>query len=467
MSILIIGGAVLFFCIVVILSLRRIVPTNQAHIVRTGKTTKCYGDGIVNSSGNTYYQFPQWVPYLGVTVTKMSTKIFDIDLFTYEAYDKDKTPFVVDIKAFFRVDNPLLAAQRISNQDELVKQLLGIVQGAARSILAKEDIELIMCERSKYGRQFTDEVSEQLKEWGVRVVKNIELMNVSDAKGSEVVENIMAKKKSQIEMESRTTVALNMRQANEAEISAEKDIKLRQQEARQEVGLRQAKVEQEIGIAQEEAKQKVQEQAKLTAEKQMEVKRVNEVNAAEIEKQANVVKAEGEKNVIEVNAEAAVAKATADKNVKILNAEASKQEVELNADAELKVATNNAKGTELKGKADAEAKKLLEVANVAGQIELAQKIGENKEYQEFLINQKKVEALAEVGKEQARNLGKADIKIFANAGNVTDGINKAAGVFSSQNGLNIGSLLEALKSTPAGEELVNGVLSKLTNSKDK
>ena len=65
---------------------------------------------------------------------------------------------------------------------------------------------------------FTDEVASQLKEWGVESVKNIELMDIRDLHGSEVIANIMKKKKSQIEMESRVTVAENTRKAKELKL---------------------------------------------------------------------------------------------------------------------------------------------------------------------------------------------------------------------------------------------------------
>lgn len=50
-------------------------------------------------------------------------------------------------------------------------------------------------------------MSEQLSNWGVNTVKNIELMDIRDAKESSVIHNILAKKKSAIEMESRLVVA--------------------------------------------------------------------------------------------------------------------------------------------------------------------------------------------------------------------------------------------------------------------
>lgn len=451
------AGVGVFLLTMCILGLRRIVPTNEVHVVQRNSETIAYGR-MEKCKGNTYYEFPTWVPYLGVSVTKLTTSIFDLDLDNYEAYDKDRLQFVVDVKAFFRIDDFSAASTRVIDFKELESQLRGIVQGAVRSILAKEDLEQIMSERNKYGEMFTNEVSAQLKEWGVKSVKNIELMDIRDASGSEVIANIMKKKKSQIEMESRTTVAENIKKAQEAEILANQEIEIKKQDADRLVGLKRAKVTQEVGIADEQSKQAVQEQAKVTTEKEMEVKKVRDVQAAEIERQANVVKAEGEKSVIEVNTQANVIQAEADKKVKVLNAQATKEQTELKAQADLTVATKGAEGIQAEGVARAEAEKLMQVAHVEGQIKMAEKIGENKEYQDFVIRQEQVRAMCEVGKEQARNLGRADIKIFANASSVEDGVNNVGNVFNSKTGLNVGSLLEAFTSTPIGAEIADKVL---------
>ena len=74
-------------------------------------------------------------------------------------------------------------------------------------------IEEIMQERSKFGGAFTKEVDGQLTDWGVCTVKNIELMDIRDSEKSFVIQNIMKKKRSHIEMESRTEVAKNHRSA--------------------------------------------------------------------------------------------------------------------------------------------------------------------------------------------------------------------------------------------------------------
>ena len=279
----------------------------------------------------------------------------------------------------------------------------------------------------------------------------------------------------------------NLQAAKEAEILAKQEIEIKQQDADRMVGLRQAKVQEEVGIANEQQKQKVQEQAQVTAERQMEVKRVQEVQSAEIEKQAAEVKASQDREVTKVNAEAQVIQAEANKKVQVTNAEATKEQtilhataekekvelnaqatktqIELKADADLKAATNEAKGTEAKGKAVAVSRDLLEKAQVAGQIELFDKVNKDKEYQEFLVKQRQVEAMEKIGVEQAKNLSGADIKIFANAGSVADGVTQAGKVLNPKTGLDLGSMLESLSSVPAGKELLDAGMDLLKKKK--
>lgn len=468
-----------------VLGLRRIVPTNEVHIVQRNQQTVEYGKGM--KSGNVYYQIPAWVPRFGVVVSKLPSTIIDVTLNRYEAYDKERLPFVVEIKAFFRIENFAVAASRVFTVNELKEQLTSIVQGAARSILAKEYLEDIMSKRSEYGQAFTDEVKSQLVEWGVVAVKNIELMDIKDSEHEEVIANIMMKKKSAIEMERRVEVAKNLQTAQESEIKAKQEIQLKQQDADREVGLRRAQVEKEVGIANQKQEQEVQAEAKITAEKQMEVKRVKEIQAAEIEKQAAEVKANQDKEVTKVNAEASVIKAEANKKVQITNAtatkeqtvlqataekekielqaEATKTSIELKAEADLKAAKNDAVGIEAKGKATASARDLLEKAQVAGQIELFEKVNNDKEYQQFLIQQRQVEAMEAIGVEQAKNLSGADIKIYATAGNVAEGAAQAGKVLNPKTGLDLGSMLDSFANTPIGAEVTKAIVDKVSGKK--
>lgn len=415
-----------------LITLRRVVPTNMVHIIQTRNRTISYGKGQVG--GNVYYEFPSWLPLLGITKRELPVSNFDLDLAAYEAYDKDRVPFKIDIKAFFRIADTNEAANKVGSFQELHSHLMGIVQGAVRSIMANAKLEDIMSERSVYGEKFTLAVHDQLKEWGVTPVKNIELMDVRDSEGSRVIENIMAKKKSEIEKESRVEVAKNKQLAESAEIEAEKVVKIKAQDANESVGIREAEVVKNIGIQKEKTQQEINEQAQITKSKEMEIVRVKEVQEAEISRQAEVIKAEQQAKVITTVAEA--------------NLVAKQRE---------------ASGIEAEGTARATAKKLDQLASVSAQTELAAKIGDNKSYQEYLVRIEEVHANQAIGIEQAKNLGNADIKVIANAGDVTTGVNSARDIFTPKGGTNLGGMLEAFINTEAGKQL----FEKLVASKDK
>jgi flotillin len=441
----------LFFFIKWILSLRRVVPTNVVDIVQKRSHTVSYGKDSGN--GNSYYKFPAWIPVIGITVITLPTSVFEIDLSNYEAYDQERLPFEVDVKAFYRIADSNIAANRIAAFSDLLVQLTDITRGVVRSLLAKSNLQDIMSERSTYGELFTKEVQEQLKAWGVVPVKNMELMDIRDSRDGKVISDIMNKKKSKIEMESRTEVAENMKKAQEAEIEANKEVALKKEQASQEVGQRKAQVAREVGIADERAKQEVQEQAKVTAERTMAVEKVNQVQLANIKKEANIVKAEEEKQVVIITAQA-------NKESLALNAEGVKRQLELEAEGKLVAKTKESTGIQLEGEARADAEKKMQLASVEAQITLAAKIGENKGYQGYLIEIRAVEAQEKIGVEQAKNLGRADIKVIANAGDVNTGVKSAMDLFSPKGGTAVGGMLEALKNTNAGKSILEKITGK-------
>ncbi|MEI6806333.1 MAG: SPFH domain-containing protein, partial [Myxococcaceae bacterium] len=197
---------------------RTVVETNKVHIVqRRGRTTSY---GVKQPNGNVYFAWPSFLPVIGVNRIILPINNFSVNLDAYDGYDKDRVPFLVHITAFFRIDNPALAAERVAQFSTLEGELKQIVQGAARRVLASHDINEIMIDRSKFGDMFTQEVAGDLINWGIVPVKNMELMDIQDAHGSKVIVNIMAKKASHIEMERRTEVASNRQKAETAEIEA-------------------------------------------------------------------------------------------------------------------------------------------------------------------------------------------------------------------------------------------------------
>jgi len=241
--------------IIVAMSFRTVVATNEVHIIQSRRKTTSYGKD--QPAGNTYYAWPAWMPRIGIRVVRLPVSVFDVQLNEYAAYDKGRVPFVIDILAFFRIGDSNVAAQRVSSVQDLESQLKGILQGASRSILAQSPIEEILEERAKYGKMFTDATNDQLKAWGVVNVKNVELMDIRDAKDSQVISRIMAVKQSLVEKESRVAVAANQQAAFTAEIDAKRQVAIRQQEADESVGVRVAQKDQQVGIAGQQAQQEI------------------------------------------------------------------------------------------------------------------------------------------------------------------------------------------------------------------
>ena len=388
------------------------------------------------------------MPLIGVTTIELPVSVFAVNIDNYEAYDLGRLPFVLDLTAFFRVSDSNLAAQRVENFDDLRMQLSNIIQGSARSILSSRKLEDILQIRSELGDDFTKSVSGQLSNWGIEPVKNIELMDIRDTGDSKVIKNIMNKKISLIEKESRIEVANNQKDAQIAEIEAHQQTQIRDQEAQKLVGLKKVENEREVAIGKEQAEQLVKEQQKITQEKQMEVVRVSQVKQAEIDKDTAIVEAEQERRKIEINAEAR-------KTAKIRDAEADKEKQFLAAAALLEMRDKEAQGTLKIGSAEAEALRLKELAPINAQIELAREIGENQGYQTYLISIRQIEANQAIGIEQARAIANSDLKIIANGGDVASGVSKIGEIISSKGGQSVAAMLEGLASGEIGKKLLD------------
>ena len=430
-------GALLLLGLFVTMMFRRVVSANEVHIVQTTKKTTSYGKDTPN--GNVYYEWPSSLPFIGVTKVVHPVNIFKLSIDGYEAYDIGRVPFVVDLTAFFRIADTNLAAQRVSSFEALREQLIEIVKGAARSILASSDIEEIMEARGTFGDKFTNEVANQLKGWGVDTVKNIELMDIRDSANDQVIQNIMEKKKSLIEKESRTEVAENKKAAKIKEIEAQREVDIQSQQAQEAVGLRTVEQEKKVALAQEEKLQTVREQQKLTTEKEMAVVQVQEVRKADIAKEVEVV-----------NAQQA-------KEVQVIAADAEFESAKLTAAAQLELKKKESEGIKLEGNAKADARQKMEVATVASQIELAKEIGSNEGYQRYLVSIRQVEANEAIGVEQAEALQAADIKIISNTESATAGLTDVSKVFTSNGGTQVGAMLEGFSNTEMGGKIMENL----------
>ncbi|MCL2748624.1 MAG: SPFH domain-containing protein [Alphaproteobacteria bacterium] len=475
-----------------ILSWRTIVEPETVHVVMTANKATSYGKDTGN--GNVYYEWPKWIPGLGVRKKSLSVANFTIPIDGYDAYDKDRVPFLVDIRTFFRIENTNRAAERITTENEMKDQIKEIVRGAVRNLLAKAKIAEIMEERSKYGEDFTNSIKEQLEEWGVVPVKNIELMDIRDVQQktdpktgiAEVgpIGRIMAMKQAEIEKESRMKVAVSNQEAREKEIEAERQVAIKEAEKEEHVGKRNAEKDQTVGIAEEKSKQKVAEEAKVTMEKNLAVEQVNQVTNAEITQKKAVIDAETTKKTTIIQAEQ-------DKEKRIIDTGAEKEQIKIQTDAEkynietiadanldaakkgadavIAAKTAEAKGVREVGTAAADAEKQMQLARVTAETTLAEKIGKIPEYQDYLVKIetvkqnanveiKRAEFGATVGIEQAKALEKANVSVVANTGgSVQSGLKSVGDLFTPEFATKLGAADTALKNATGGTGLIDTV----------
>ena len=273
---------------------RVVIPPNEVHVIQRRKSTIVYGKGT--DTGNVYYKIPGWIPFFGVSRKIMPVSIFKIPLIGYRAYDSKKAPFKVDVTAFFQIDHAdaAQAAQRVSTFEDLYHELEEVLRGAVRKILASNDIEQIMTERSILGDSFLEEVKSQVSAWGVFVL-NIEFMDISDdEEGTErIITAIMKKHSSFIKRKSEEEVAINEKEAKIVQIEAQREADVEAIRAQEAVETRDAEKKQQVGIANETANQNIQQEKKATAEKEMAVIQVMNVEAKKIEAQERIEEAEG------------------------------------------------------------------------------------------------------------------------------------------------------------------------------
>src|SRR5579859_5697386 len=86
--------ALVFFVVMMIaMSYRVVVATNEVHIVQSRRATTSYGKG--QTTGNTYYAWPAWMPRIGIRIIKLPVSVFSITLKNYDAYDKGRVPFLI------------------------------------------------------------------------------------------------------------------------------------------------------------------------------------------------------------------------------------------------------------------------------------------------------------------------------------------------------------------------------------
>jgi flotillin len=147
--------------------------------------------------------------------------------------------------------------------------------------------------------------------------------------------------------------------------------------------------------------------------------------------------------------------AEATKQVAIVSAEGSKQQTVLTAEGKLEAAKRNAEGIAVEGNARGSAETAILMAPVDAQIKLAEKIGADKGYQEYLLGVRNIEASQAVGVAQAESLKTANVKVIANAGSPAKGLASVMDLFSAGGGTQVAAMLEGLAQSDEGRALLD------------
>jgi len=426
----------------IVTKLRKVVPTNEVHIVQRWKKSEPHGKWL--QGWNVYLAWAPWVPVFWVAVQKLPLSIFSLQLNGYKAYDTGKVPFQVDITAFFEIKDPVLAAEKIYTINELKDQLNETVKWVVRKILASRDVVDIMESRSDIKEEFYKEVFSAVKAWWVDL-KNVEFMDIKDAEGSQVITNIMMKKRSLIESESEIEVAENQKKAIIEKENKEAEARAQAAEAKSRADIIESdaqraaelkRIENEkltqnqdiekdrvLSIQKEEAKQNFYDAEKGTKVKMLAVKQVEDEKTAEIAKSIEIIKAEEQKQKA------------------IIDAEGAKSQVELEAAAE-KTRIESiwiAKAKELDYIGTAEAKNKSQMADALN-VFTSDSLG-------FMVKQLEVNLAEIVDLEKAKALSKADVKVISTGTNGWEGVKSFMDLFSANGGTNIGAMVEAAKNT--------------------
>jgi flotillin len=267
-------------------------------------------------------------------------------------------------------------------------------------------------------------------------------------------------------------VQKNQKMAKQAELEAKKEIDVTaaqtekiageaQAQSQQAIGIAKAESMKKTGIAEQESISDIAKAERSTAEQQMEVVKINQIKQAEIDRERAIIAAEQEKQKMEIQAQA-------DKFRVETEAAAILEAKRKEAEAVKTVGTAEAEVIMAKGVSEAESRKAMELAGVTAQTTLAKEIGENKPYQEYLIKIKEVEVSQVIGVAQyesiAKALAAADLKLLVNSGDVHSGIGKLTDLFTSKGASQLNGLIEGLKQTDEGKNLIS-MLNSITGGK--
>ena len=374
---------------------RRVVSRDEAHVVVRWNRVYVYSgtSEVEGFKGTTYYEFPGWVPLLGMDVTRVPLSVVEIKIPEMVTFAAKNARFTLSASVYVRVVDPLKAAQRWPGRtvDTFISSVKELIQNAIRNTTTAFAAEDIIEKKDEIAAKLQEALAGDMDEYGC-IITNVAVVNITDAPGTTVISDIARKREAEINSESRQIVAVK-----------EKEARIVEAQNRQEAETREAAADEAIGVREREKERTIFVSQQQVAEEEMKVERVRQVRAAEIQRDAAIERAQGERQAV------------------ILRREGEAEGVKAVGLAEAEVIKS-------KGLAEAEA--------IAKRVEALNRLrGEGRAFRE-------IEKEERIGTELAKALQKAQIR-FVSTGEVSSFLK----LFSASGGANIGAMLAALRET--------------------
>ena len=404
-----------------------VVAPNEAHVVvfmNGGRKVYAPRPADNDAKSSSSYFF---IPFL-MRRTILPLAVVQIEIDRFELNDVNMAEFSCNVFAWLRISAPEMAVEKIDMRsqpfDVAVRRLLQAqVAGIARGAAMADTVIALMKDRTTFSSKVQKEVNGSLSEFGLTLTK-LEVVDFSDAPNSKVITNYEKKRESEIESESRQTIALQTQLAEIKEAESLRESGKAKQDAEREVELKRIEKERQTNLAAQEAKALVAEKEKQTNIKQVEAVRELEVGKASVLKEATIEKAKGE-------AEAVKQKGYAEAEV------VQKQgETQAEADKRLGVAKADVM------KAQGEAKGAAITAEAEG---LAK-------YNEAGMSLERLKAVKEIEITKAQSIAAALEKAEIKINNITGGaegnpMGGILGMLNATGGANLGQMMAALEAT--------------------
>ncbi len=297
---------VLFVLFWFFLATYKVIGSNEAHVlVVMGRGRKIMSpvasaDGVVKAK-TAYFFIPFLMKRYIMPLTNVKLDIQDIKL-----HDAQVAPFVADIVTWLHIQDPVKAAERLDFSKDvfsgLHEDLKNIVQAIARASAMKQEILDIMRDRATFSKSVSAEVDVVLKEWGVQLV-NLEVNDIRDKEGSEVIQNYELIRKAQVESQARIEVSVRNREAVEQEQDNKQKAAVATATAEKTYTLAQTEKDTAVGIALQEKEQRIANAEKDTNATKVAAFRVSNVGQAEVIKEAAIMTATGQGEAIRIKGE--------------------------------------------------------------------------------------------------------------------------------------------------------------------